>query len=149
VPPLPGPGHVAHRRGRSFGNWNVKAHGPSPAPSAAFQGQRKGFGASFARIERSTSELMSSLAPTRQVGSRLPSILAVGLLLAALVPGTVLRPIQARAYDCAVNPIPCENQLQGTDPSIWDTPNGDAGSPNLQGFATDISVNAGQTVSFK
>src|SRR4030088_1534521 len=92
---------------------------------------------------------MSTLAPPRRVGRRLPSILAVGLLLAALLPGTALRPLPVRAVDCAVNPIPCENQLTGTDPSVWDTPNGDAGSPNLQGFATDISVNVGQTISFK
>src|SRR5947209_7102644 len=92
---------------------------------------------------------MSTLAVTRRAGRRLPSILAMGMLLAALLPGTALRPISARAVDCTVNPIPCENQLPGTDPSVWDTPNGDAGSPNLQGFATDISVNAGQTISFK
>jgi hypothetical protein len=61
----------------------------------------------------------------------------------------VLRPVSARAVDCTANPIPCENALPGTSPSVWDTPNGDAGSTNLQGFATDISVNAGQTVSFK
>jgi hypothetical protein len=92
---------------------------------------------------------MSTFAPTRRIGRRLPTILAVGLLLAALLPGTALRPLPVRAVDCAVNPIPCENQLTGTDPTVWDTPNGDAGSPNLQGFATDISVNVGQTISFK
>jgi Domain of unknown function (DUF4082)/Bacterial Ig-like domain/Bacterial Ig domain len=99
--------------------------------------------------KRSTAEPMSTLAPTRRVGRRLPTIVAAGLLLAALLPGNTLRPVPVRAVDCAVNPIPCENQLTGTDPTIWDTPNGDAGSPNLQGFATDISVNVGQTISFK
>jgi hypothetical protein len=92
---------------------------------------------------------MSTLAQTRRIGRRLPAILAIGLLLAALTPGTAFRPLAARAVDCTVNPIPCENQLPGTDPSIWDTPNGDAGDASLQGFATDISVNVGQTVSFK
>jgi len=92
---------------------------------------------------------MSTLATTRRIGMRLAGMLAIGLLLAALMPGNVLRPLPVRAVDCSVNPIPCENQLPGTDPSVWDTPNGDAGSPNLQGFATDISVNAGQTISFK
>ncbi len=53
----------------------------------------------------------------------------------------------AQAVDCTVNPIPCENALTGTDPSVWDT--GSAGSASLQGFATDISVNVGQTVTFK
>jgi hypothetical protein len=40
-----------------------------------------------------------------------------------------------------------ENQLPGTPQSVWDV-NG-AGDTALQGFATDISVNQGQTVSFK
>jgi Domain of unknown function (DUF4082)/Bacterial Ig-like domain/Bacterial Ig domain len=92
---------------------------------------------------------MSKLAQPRRIGRRLPGILAIGLLLAALTPGTAFRPLPVRAFDCAVNPIPCENQLPGTDPSIWDTPNGDAGDPTLQGFATDISVNVGGTISFK
>ena len=40
-----------------------------------------------------------------------------------------------------------ENQLPGTPQSQWDVSG--AGDPTLQGFATDISVNSGQTVSFK
>src|SRR5215470_17107541 len=111
---------------------------------------RSGEVAPDARHERGAlQEQMSTLATTSRFGMRLAGILAIGLLLAALMPGNVLRPLPVRAVDCTVNPIPCENQLPGTDPSVWDTPNGDAGSPNLQGFATDISVNAGQTISFK
>ena len=45
------------------------------------------------------------------------------------------------------NPIEAENCLPGTPSSQWYI-NG-AGSPNIVGFATDISVNAGQTISFK
>src|SRR5258707_6289327 len=45
------------------------------------------------------------------------------------------------------NPIEAENCLPGTPPSQWYIPG--AGSPNIQGFATDISVNAGQTIFFK
>jgi hypothetical protein len=48
----------------------------------------------------------------------------------------------------ASNPIVVENQLPGTRSSQWDIVNG-AGTPTLQGFSTDISVNVGQTVSFK
>jgi Domain of unknown function (DUF4082)/Bacterial Ig-like domain/Bacterial Ig domain len=92
---------------------------------------------------------MSQSAFTRRAGRRTMSLLALGLLLVALAPGIVLRSISAHAVDCVVNPIPCENQLQGTDPTVWDTPNGDAGDSRLQGFATDISVNAGSTISFK
>src|SRR2546427_6647875 len=43
--------------------------------------------------------------------------------------------------------IEAENCLPGTPPSQWYIPG--AGSPNIQGFAADISVNAGQTIFFK
>ena len=86
---------------------------------------------------------------TRRAGRRFWSLLALGTLLVALAPGMILHAVTAGAVDCGVNPIPCENQQTGTSPSVWDTPNGDAGSPGLQGFATDISVNAGSTISFK
>src|SRR5258708_26337399 len=45
------------------------------------------------------------------------------------------------------NPIEAENCLPGTPPSQWYIPG--AGSPNIQGFATDISVHADQTIFFK
>ncbi|WP_250286526.1 DUF4082 domain-containing protein [Frankia sp. CiP1_Cm_nod2] len=48
-----------------------------------------------------------------------------------------------------VGKIVCENQQQGSPQSEWDLDSPDAGDPSLQGFATDISVNVGQTVSFK
>src|SRR5262245_53297154 len=47
----------------------------------------------------------------------------------------------------SVNPIVTENQLPGTPQSVWDISG--AGDQSIQGFATDISVNQGQTVSFK
>src|SRR5215472_12179449 len=80
--------------------------------------------------------------------SRKPAAFLMALILAISLLG-VWSVKTANAVDCTVNPIPCENQLTGTSPTVWDTPNGDAGSPNLQGFATDISVNVGQTVNFK
>src|SRR6267378_3552130 len=45
------------------------------------------------------------------------------------------------------NAIEAENCLPGNPPSQWYVAG--AGSPNIQGFATDISVNAGQTIFFK
>ena len=45
------------------------------------------------------------------------------------------------------NPIVQENCLPGSPPEVWDVSG--AGDSNIQGFATDISVNAGQTISFK
>jgi len=58
--------------------------------------------------------------------------------------------LPASAADpCATggNPIVCENSKPGTDPSVWNI--GDAGSDNIQGFSTDISVNVGATIGFK
>ncbi len=45
------------------------------------------------------------------------------------------------------NAIVCENSKPGNPPSEWDV-NG-SGDSNIQGFATDISVDQGQTVNFK
>ena len=47
----------------------------------------------------------------------------------------------------AQNAIVTENALTGNLPSEWDVSG--VGDPTIQGFATDISVNKGQTVSFK
>src|ERR1051325_11661650 len=51
--------------------------------------------------------------------------------------------------DCVspANAVERENCLQGSPSNDWDI-NG-SGDPSIQGFATDISVNAGQTISFK
>ncbi|GAA1954096.1 DUF4082 domain-containing protein [Microbacterium deminutum] len=46
-----------------------------------------------------------------------------------------------------INPIVCENSKPGTDPSVWDIQG--AGDSDIQGFATDISVNAGSKIDFK
>ena len=45
------------------------------------------------------------------------------------------------------NPIVCENSRPGSPSSEWDISG--AGDPSIQGFATDISVNRGETVRFK
>ncbi len=45
------------------------------------------------------------------------------------------------------NAVVCENQLTGSPASEWDVDG--AGDPSIQGFATDISVNRGQTIAFK
>ncbi|MGJ0483987.1 MAG: N,N-dimethylformamidase beta subunit family domain-containing protein [Methylomicrobium sp.] len=45
------------------------------------------------------------------------------------------------------NPIVCENAKAGNPSSEWDITG--AGSLNIQGYATDISVNKGETVRFK
>src|SRR5436190_16809314 len=48
---------------------------------------------------------------------------------------------------CGPNPIVCENLQAGNPSSEWDISG--AGDSTLQGFATDISVNKGDTVRFK
>jgi hypothetical protein len=56
----------------------------------------------------------------------------------------------ARAAPCdppVTNPVACENTRPGNPASEWDVSG--AGSSTIQGFSTDISVNQGQTVSFK
>ena len=45
------------------------------------------------------------------------------------------------------NPIVCENQLAGEPMSQWDVEG--AGDPSIQGFATEMSVDQGSTLSFK
>ena len=46
-----------------------------------------------------------------------------------------------------LNPIACENSQPGNPSSEWDISG--AGDSSIQGFATDISVDQGQTVCFK
>ena len=49
--------------------------------------------------------------------------------------------------DPSSNPIVCENAQPGVPASVWDVAG--AGDATIQGFATDISVDQGQTVFFK
>ncbi|MFI5131318.1 MAG: N,N-dimethylformamidase beta subunit family domain-containing protein, partial [Chitinophagales bacterium] len=51
------------------------------------------------------------------------------------------------SYSFAQNPIVTENALTGNPSSEWDIAG--AGDLSIQGFATDISINKGQTVRFK
>ena len=80
---------------------------------------------------------------------RLTRLLGLAPVLAfcALLP--VAAPAMAEEDKCASapNPIVCENALPGTPPSEWQVEG--VGSPSIQGYATSMSVNAGQTESFK
>ena len=49
--------------------------------------------------------------------------------------------------DCLFNPVVCENVKRGNPASEWDVSG--AGDPSIQGFATDISVDQGETIHFK
>jgi hypothetical protein len=57
-----------------------------------------------------------------------------------------LVPLEERVL-FSVNLIVAENKLPGNPPSEWDIVG--SGDTTLQGFSTDISVDQGQTVSFK
>jgi hypothetical protein len=64
---------------------------------------------------------------------------SAGFMLGAQTPGPCDPPNS--------NAVVCENQLPGNPESEWDITG--AGDSTIQGFATDISVNRGQTISFK
>jgi hypothetical protein len=58
--------------------------------------------------------------------------------------------VQAHAQcNAPVNAIVAENCLTGNPSSEWDIGPGEDGDLSIQGFATDISVNQGGTISFK
>jgi hypothetical protein len=73
---------------------------------------------------------------------------ALLLLLALLVMASA--PEASRADACTppvANPVACENTKPGADPSSWEILKD--GDPSIQGFATAMSVNEGETISFK
>ncbi|WP_204003155.1 DUF4082 domain-containing protein [Virgisporangium aurantiacum] len=76
----------------------------------------------------------------------LAGITATGLALLAGVVAS--QPAVAADDPCSINAITCENSKAGTSPAEWDDLWG-AGDDSIQGFTTDVSVNAGGTVSFK
>jgi Domain of unknown function (DUF4082)/Fibronectin type III domain/Bacterial Ig domain len=90
------------------------------------------------------NRLFAKLAPRR-----LPVSGLVLTLLVALLPVIASDPAAA-AGPCAppvLSPIACENTLPGDPSSDWQVSG--AGDQTIQGFATAISVNVGETVSFK
>ncbi|MCB5293239.1 DUF4082 domain-containing protein [Arthrobacter sp. SO3] len=73
-------------------------------------------------------------------------------LVAAVLPvaaPAALLPSASAADPCSplLNAVACENSKPGNQPSEWDISG--AGDADIQGFSTDISVNAGQPISFK
>ena len=77
-----------------------------------------------------------------------PSIRRLALALTALA---CLRTGAAHAASAApVNEIEAENCLPGTPRGVWDVGGApSSGDPEIQGFATDISVERGGTIGFK
>ncbi len=69
---------------------------------------------------------------------------SMGLALFLVLPPST---VAAAPCDVPVNEIGCENSKPGNPESEWGISG--SGSANLQGFATDISVNRGATIGFK
>ncbi|WP_199752749.1 N,N-dimethylformamidase beta subunit family domain-containing protein [Actinoplanes sp. ATCC 53533] len=75
------------------------------------------------------------------------SLLALTLVAAVLTVPSAGPAAAADACAPLLNPVACENTKPGTPRSTWDVSG--AGSAALQGFATQMSVNVGETVNFK
>jgi Domain of unknown function (DUF4082)/Bacterial Ig-like domain/Bacterial Ig domain len=101
---------------------------------------------------RSTTASVSS--PGKIVAGLIPPTSSTNAVFASAPPGSRVTSPAAQLPDpfapCvppAANAIACENSKPGSPASQWDI-NG-AGDANIQGFATEISVNRGQVVRFK
>jgi methionine-rich copper-binding protein CopC len=78
----------------------------------------------------------------RRPGFVIATVLSLLLGLPFTTPAKAASPC-----DPPVNPVACENSKPGSPNSEWDiTGSGDA---SIQGFATDMSINKGETVRFK
>lgn len=95
-----------------------------------------------------TNVIWGSGAPARRRARWVALVAAATLIVTAFI--AFQAPARATAASpCGpdINAIVCENQKPGTSPAEWDVEG--AGDPSIQGFATDISVNAGQRIDFK
>ncbi|MDA0166930.1 DUF4082 domain-containing protein [Solirubrobacter ginsenosidimutans] len=71
----------------------------------------------------------------------------LALIFAFAVAALAGSPVLSQAAAACGNPISCENEITGTDPSVWEVEG--SGDPTIQGFATSMSVNKGENISFK
>jgi N,N-dimethylformamidase beta subunit-like, C-terminal/Domain of unknown function (DUF4082)/Calx-beta domain/Bacterial Ig domain len=76
-------------------------------------------------------------------GRRFIHFVLFAAILIVIAGGAALRP----SVEAQASPIVQENAQTGSPSSEWDVEG--AGDPSIQGFATDISVNTGDTVFFK
>ena len=90
---------------------------------------------------------ISDSVSARRWTGRVAGVAVVSLFVS--VGGVSATPANASTDPCAapVNVIACENSQPGTPQSVWDI-NG-VGDADIQGFATDISVDLGQRIDFK
>lgn len=138
------------RAGPSAGNWGIShadvfSAGHPKADAKAAPTRASGTG-KLMGINQSPATSAHSALPYRTKLVTFAALIAVvTALLLAVPPG----PDAHAASPCGatINPIACENQKPGTSPSEWDIDG--AGDSSIQGFATDISVDAGQKIDFK
>ena len=92
---------------------------------------------------------VADTSPDRQGRSIRHLLAGIAVIATAVAAGVMVAPLAASADPCdpVVNAIVCENTKEGTPKSVWDIDG--SGDASLQGFSTDISVNAGQQVDFK
>ena len=79
---------------------------------------------------------------TGQVG-----VMSGSVTTATAPSSTTTTSVNLTAAATSTNKIVLENQKQGTPQSVWDIDG--AGSSNIEGFATDISIDIGNRVDFK
>lgn len=91
---------------------------------------------------------MSYMGNLKSLRYRQVAVVLIPAVVAALLSlVTVEQAVAADPCGPTGNKIACENSKPGTPESQWEI-NG-AGDAGLQGFATDISVNVGETIDFK
>ena len=73
--------------------------------------------------------------------------LHIGFLTLVMAAAAVSFRTPAALAQCGSNAIVCENFNAGSPSGEWDVSG--AGDPSIQGFATAMSVNRGETVRFK
>ena len=98
-------------------------------------------------MRSAVAEMTPSQRPRRRV-LRLACVFALAITGPCVL--SLVRPGSASAALCdpgVSNPIACENSKPGTPQDVWDAPLDP--SPSIEGFATDISVDHGQTIHFK
>src|SRR5690349_3716815 len=93
-----------------------------------------------------TRRFLARPGSTRRISMTAVSALVVGTA-AAIVAVPVATAATGSSCGANINPIVCENRQAGTPDDVWDITG--SGDPTIQGFATDISVNAGNTINFK
>ena len=100
-------------------------------------------------VEESGPLRVARVMPPAAPFPRLARVLLLALLALLGLLSLGAAPALAEEDKCgeAANPIVCENALPGEAPSEWQV-NG-VGNPEIEGYATSMSVNVGQTESFK